>query len=141
MARPTTIADLRHRIVLCTMHDVMAHGGTMELTRTAAAKCWAGIRPFRSRAVFMSPVGFAIMDPGLHQDHVVTIRKQVDVDVTSAAWIYEERRKSPPRWYKVLGWAERGNWGELSCHLHEKSDSAQPPVSDLLQPVASKVVL
>ena len=81
-----------------------------------------------------------MLDPLLHKSHVVTIRKQTNVDITSAAWVYEERRISPPIWYKVLGFAERGNFIEISDHLHERSEQTQKPHGDL-SPAVQKVVL
>jgi hypothetical protein len=71
----------------------------------------------------------------------VTILAQLRLDITSAAWVFEERRKSPPRWYKVLGYSEHGTrFIDIAVHLYEKSEQEQPPRGDLAA-VPSKVLL
>ena len=44
--RETGIAQLRHRIVLCTMQDVVEKDGRMHLTRKEVVETWARVRPF-----------------------------------------------------------------------------------------------
>jgi hypothetical protein len=139
-SKPTTIASLRHRVALCSMRDVVEQGGSMELTRKEVAKCWAAIEPFRHQPNFMSPAGFAILTPETRQTHTIVVRAALGLDYTSAAWVYEERLKSPPRWYKVLGFTEQGAFVELAAHLVEKSDAAQAPKGDL-NAIQSKVQL
>jgi len=142
---PTTIAELRHRVVLCSMRDVVEKNGIMELTREEVVETWARVRPFLSfgsKGSFISPVGYTVLDPDHHQSHWVVIRYQHGLDITTAAWVYEARRKGQPRWYKVLGATESENhrWIEIAVHLHERSDNAQRPHSDL-SPVQSRVIL
>ena len=141
----TTIADLRHRVTLCSMKDVVEKNGMMELTRNEVVETWARIRPFitfGSKGAFVSPAGYNVLDPHLHQSHWISIRVQHRVDITSMAWIYEERRKAMPRWFKILGVIEDEDkrWYELAVHLYERSDTAQPPRTTL-SPVPSKIAL
>jgi hypothetical protein len=89
MAKPTTIASLRHRIKLCSMKDVVERNGEMSLTRAEVLECWAGIEAYRNFPNFVGAAGYVILDPHVHKSHVITIRRQTNVDITSAAWIYE----------------------------------------------------
>jgi head-tail adaptor len=86
----TVIADLRHRIVLCSMQDVVEANGTMELTRKEVVETWARIRPFLtfgSKGSFIGTGGYTILDPPktAHQTHWISIRFQHDLDVNSTA--------------------------------------------------------
>ena len=141
----STISDLRHRVVLCSMKDGVEKNGSMELTRKEVVETWARIRPFvtfGAKGAFISQAGYHILDPNLHQSHWIAIRVQHRVDITAMAWVYEERRKAMPRWFKVLGAIETedNRWVEIAVHLYERSDSAQPPRGDL-SPVPNSVRL
>ena len=72
--------------------------------------------------------------------HIITIRGATEVDITSAAWVYEEFRKSPPRWYKVVGFSDVDRWIRMTCRLVERSDDAQPSENELAA-VRQEVVL
>ena len=143
--KDTSIAQLKHRVTLCTMHDVVEDSGRMALTRKEVVETWARIRPFATfgaKGAFISQAGYHVLDPHLHQSHWISIRVQHRVDITSMAWIYEERRKAMPRWFKILGVIEDEDkrWYELAVHLYERSDTAQPPRTTL-SPVPSKIAL
>src|SRR5262245_59721101 len=130
------ISDLNCRVVLCTMQDIVEQDGQMALRRQEVARIWASIKvssiSFASAMSFMSAQGYASVDNPDRVTHKIVIRRQSYLDVTSAAWIYEERRITAPRWYKVLGFYYwEGNWIVIPVHLQERSDQAQPPQSDL----------
>ena len=129
MPKQMSIGRLRSRIKLCSMRDVVEQNGTMKLTREEALECWAAIEAYRNYANFVGMGGYVVLDPHVHKSHIVTIRRQTNVDITSAAWVYEARRTSPPRWYKVLGFSNSdcNRWIVISVHLHEVSDNASPP--------------
>jgi hypothetical protein len=57
------------------------------------------------------------------------------------AWIYEERLKTSPRWYKYLGFDDADEWILLSTHLIERSPDVLPPINNILQPQPSNVRL
>jgi hypothetical protein len=143
MKQQNSIAALRHRVVLASMQDVVEQDGTMALSRKAVMSCYARIEPFRSRTSFLSPAGFSILNPTEQPSHLVTVRTGINVDFTSAAWVFEQRLKSPERVYKVLGFSESEDrkWTTLSVHLYEKSAQVSAPLQSDLQPVASKVLL
>lgn len=119
------IAKLKHRIALCTMKDVVV-GQDMHLSREAVTYTWAAIEHMTHLSSFISRAGFAIHENAERGTHRITVRRGLDVEYSSAAWIYEQRLKSPPRWYKVLGFVDECDWIMLECHLVEKSDTAQP---------------
>jgi len=140
----TSIADLRHRVVLCSMRDVVEQNGIMSLTRTEVVETWARIRPFLtfgSKGTFFGVQGYTVLDPKLHQSHWIAIRFQHDIDINSTAWVYESRRKGLPRWYKVLGATETEDhrYIEIACHLHERAETISPP-RGVLSPAQNNII-
>lgn len=131
MELDTKISDLRFRVALCTMSDVVESGGLMTLSRTAIARVWAAIYAQPHIPSFMSPIGYAIKEKADRYTHRITLRYKIDLDFSSAAWVYEERLKSPPRWYKVLGFYDNENWINLHTHLVERSNNATEPRNPL----------
>ena len=132
------IANFTHRIALCTNKDVVDQDGTLVLVRPAVAWLWAGIR--QPRPSYLSPLGYAVMEEADRVTHIITIRGAAGVDITSAAWVYETFRKSPPRWYKVLGFSDVDRWIRMTARLIERNDTAQPTNNEL-SAVRQEVVL
>lgn len=136
------IADLRYRVALCTMQDVVRSGDTMELTRAPVARVWAKVDQQNNLPSYVSPAGYTIREPASNPSHHITVRKRVNMDFTTAAWVYEERLKAPPRWYKVLGVQDDGtDWVVMTCRLVERSEMVLPPASAALTAQPSDVVL
>ena len=136
------VADLSSRVAVCSMKDVVEQNGQMELRRKEIATLWACVRPNTVSMSFISPYGYAALEAADRRTHTVIIRRKTYLDITSAAWVYEQKRITPPLWYKVLGYYEEGCWLVLPVHLQEHSDQAQPPQSDLmLRPQQSKIQL
>jgi head-tail adaptor len=132
------ISDLSHRVALCTMHDVIDKNGNMLLAREAVTWLWAQIDAALNLPSFISPQGYAFHETqNAWASHRVIIRSASAVEATSAAWVYEQRRKSSPRWYKVLGFTESDNWVLLATHLLERSPVVTQPVN-ILQSQPSK---
>jgi hypothetical protein len=124
-------ADLEHRIALCRQSDVVVTNNIMELQRTSVVWTWARIKSYYGVPAFMSVQGYAIIDPAGRATHAVTVRGGLQIEISATAWIYEERRKSPPRWYKVLGFTDPVGWLHMTARLVEKSDLAIPPQNPL----------
>ena len=134
------ISDLSSRVAVCSMKDVVEKNGQMELSRKEIATLWACVRPNTTSMSFISPYGYATMENADRKTHSIFIRRKTYLDITTAAWIYEKRRVTPPLWYKVLGYYEEDCWIVMPVHLQERSDLAQPPIGELrAQP--SKVLL
>lgn len=130
MSKVPTNADLKHRVVLCTSADVMIAGDTLLIQRKEVRECWAGIAP--SREQLFSRDGIAIRESRDSASHKITIRYSPEQPISAAAWVFERRLKSEPRWFKVLG---RQNLDEdsrfvvLRCRLVEERDDITAPAT------------
>ena len=139
-ARAPKIGDMCYRVALCTMNDVVLEGDAMTLSREVVTFTWASITHQWNQPSFIGKEGYAVKELRDRPTHLITVRYGLQLDYTSAAWVYEQRLKSPPRWYKVVGFAEQyHNWVMLHCHLVEKSDKATEPTGPL-SPVKQDIV-
>lgn len=129
-----------HRIAFCRQQDVVTRGSEMELTREQIVWTWARIRSYYGLSSYVSQQGFTVLDAKDKATHSITVRYGLDLSYTTMAWVYEQRRKSEPRWYKILGFAETQNWVTLNVHLVEKSFVANKPQTTLA-PQPSQVEL
>lgn len=120
------IADLKYRIALCTSKDVVVSGAVMELRREAVVWTWAAIEHQTHMSSFLSRAGYAVQEPANRPTHRITVRAGLDLEYSSAAWVYEVRLKSAPRWYKVVGFVEEDCHVMLECHLVERNEDAKP---------------
>jgi hypothetical protein len=128
----TKIAQMNHRIAICTMKDVVVSSDRMELRREAVVWTRARIDHQQHLPSFMSDMGYAVKEFATRATHRIRVRAQLELDYTTAAWIYEEFLKSPPRWYKVLGFVDDNpRMVMLECHLVESSEDARPTPSAL----------
>lgn len=126
MKSKLSIADLCHRVKLCTMADVVKEDDGLRLTRNEVFGAWAAVEA--KRGSMYAKDGVVIEESREVQSHLITIRYRYDFEISSAAWVFEEPRKSPPRWYKVLAVKEASSdWWVLSCRIVEKSDFVSQP--------------
>jgi hypothetical protein len=140
-SRETKISLMKHRVAICTMKDVVLSSDTMELRREAVVWTWARIDQQQHLPSFISEAGFAIKELATRATHRIRVRVGLNIDYSSAAWIYEEFRRSPARWYKVLGFVDDvENMVMLECHLVESNEMAKPTRGDL-DPERMKVLL
>lgn len=124
------LADFGHRVQVCTMEDVRVSNDTMSLIRKDVYKCWARIEPVRQ--TMFTRKGFAAQDPIDERTHEIYIRYNRNIDFTSSAWMFEARRKSPPRWYKLLRYVvfrEEAEYIQFDAKLVEQSDMAVRPLT------------
>jgi len=132
MATAVKIRELKHRVAICTMKDVVVSSDRMELRREAVVWTRAKIDHQQHLASFISEAGFAIKELPNRATHRIRVRVGLQIDYSSAAWVYEEFFKSPPRWYKVIGFVDEGQrWVMLECHLVESNELAKPTDSVL----------
>lgn len=129
LAKPKIkISDLSHRVALCTMHDVVSERGNMLLIRKPVRYIWAQIDAALNLPSFITAAGYAYLESkNAWGTHRVIIRAQSHVEAGAMAWVYEEKRKTSPRWYKVLGFTESDNWTIFITHLVERSEQAVAP--------------
>lgn len=121
--------DLKNRISLCKAEDVILSPTEIVITRTDVLQTWAKVEA--KQGSMYAPTGYAIMEERNKQTHIITIRARYDIDITSAAWIYEERMQSGARWYKVLKIRDDGTdtgFTVLSCRLVERGENLVEPV-------------
>jgi hypothetical protein len=124
------------------MEDVVEKNGYMTLARRPVLWTWAMIDAALNIASFLTPYGYSYKESrDAWRTHRILIRAQTGLLLTSTAWIYEERRKTSPRWYKLLDVTESDNWIFILSHLIERSDKAQPPLAHPLLPQPSNVEL
>lgn len=122
------IADFRWRVVICSMDDVVINSAEMRLIRKGIYEAWAYIAP--KRASMFSKEGYAVKEKRDSPSHNIAIRYRADISFSTAAWIYEKRLKSPPRWFKILGYQNKDEGSEyyiFSARLVEQSDLAVEP--------------
>lgn len=137
----TKISELKHRVAICTMKDVVVSADRMELRREAVVWTRARIDHQQHLPSFMSSEGYAIKEFATRATHRIRVRADLGIDYTAAAWVYEEFLQSLPRWYKVLGFVDDSvKMVLLECHLVESRPDAKPVDSDL-NPVRSQVYL
>ena len=126
-----SLISLAHRVVLCSMQDVVEKDGTMTLAREKVSERWAAI--IQKKGSFFTREGRAVepgKDPRSQRTHIITIRFDASIEISGAAWIYERRLKSAPRWYKVLDVSDdAGQWYNFDARLVERNDTASPPVA------------
>jgi hypothetical protein len=128
--------ELNRRVALCTQKDVVINSSTMELRRTSVVWAWARIKSHYGLPFVIGQLGYTVADPATKATHAITVRNGLVDNVTSTAYVYEEFRKSAPRWYKVLGVSEPEKFLVFTTRMIEISDFAIPPHSALApQPI------
>jgi len=132
--------ELNHRVALCTQRDVVIDAQTMALHRSKVVWAWARVKSHYGLPYMIGLSGYTVMDPTTKATHAITVRGGLVDNVTSMAYVYEEFRKSAPRWYKVLGVSEPQGFLVLTSRLIEISDLTIPP-QNALAPQPSRVDL
>jgi head-tail adaptor len=123
-----SIADLKHKVKLCSMRE-RVENNEMLLTRKDVFQAWACIRPKKGSS--FNRDGSTTNEKLDVQTHEIYIRYRSDFSITIAAWVFEERLKSAPRWFKVLkveNVGEASQWHCLSCRLVEEADDISEPI-------------
>lgn len=125
------IAKLRHRVHLCSQKDVV-QDGEWKLAREGVLSMWAAID--EKSASRFSERGAAMGESRNRRTHVIMTRYHPDLDISALAWIYEERRKSAPRWFKILRVGQTEGVGtqffKFDCRIVERGEQAAPPAAD-----------
>jgi head-tail adaptor len=129
-------SDLAHRVIVCGEQTAVIDGDLVT-GRNAGFVTMAAMRPVRVSN--FAPNGQSFEDPRELASHVITIRYRSNVDITAQAWVFEKRRKSGARWFKVLGRMiidEGEQLWELRCREVEHGALVQEQMKpDLLRPV------
>jgi head-tail adaptor len=122
-----SIRDRGHLVSVCSASDVYEIDGRLEFKRTVAWDCYAAMR--ESRGSQFSADGIAL-DISKVASHKIAIPYRPNSEISATVWIYENRLKSSPRWFKVLDvkdMNEDGRYWEFKCRLVERSDDIAKP--------------
>lgn len=129
MAIRVTARDLKHIVMLCTSNDVVTDDGKLILIRENVVTTWMKIEV--KAASSFSRAGYNLDENTNKQTHIATMRFRRDFDISTAAWIYEERLQSGARWFKIIGVKEEdGKFMVLALHLVERGDNLVEPVAE-----------
>ena len=124
------IHELIHRLAMCKQQDIVVDASTMALRREEVVWTWGRVKSHYGLPSILGQTGYTIMGAtGINTTptHAITIRAGIGLIITSTAFIDEEFRKSPPRWYRVLGWTETDDFYTFPVRMVELSDFALPP--------------
>lgn len=122
------IADLKHRCIICSLKDIVVNGAEILLARKEAYEGWAKIEA-KAPSTY-APQGVTVGESRDRYNHIIYMRYRYDVEISSAAWLYEKRLKSAPRLFKIISVIEDGEWFKFYCRLTERGDNITPPVAD-----------
>jgi len=130
------IGKLRHRIVLCSQkYDVKSKGELLDV-RESVIECWAQIRELAHTT--FSEHGAAVLANRDVRTHFIYTRYFPLLDISGKAYVYEERMKSSPRWFKVLSVGQSEVKGSpyfvWSCRIVGRSDNVQAPDNKVTGP-------
>lgn len=122
------IAAMRHRVLLCTQKDIVTEGTTdWKIIREGVLPMWAKIEE-KAASTFTNRG--ATTDEA--RTHIIMTRYRSDLNVSNMAWIYEERLKSSPRWFKILKVGQTETKGQpyykFEVRLIERDDRVAAPV-------------
>lgn len=133
------IGKFRHTVALCSQRDVVEDAQTLRLNRTEIRTFRAMIEP-KAASAFSGPG--ASIEPQKMRTHKIAVRADPRLLVSTYAWLYERRRISAPRWFKILRVVETEDSGRryfvFDCRLHEVGDTVPTPEPDTASPVVGK---
>lgn len=119
----------KHRVHLCRAEDVVVDN-QLVFQKRAVHEGWAMIET--RRVSTFSAQDHAVYEEKDRRTHFIYMRYNPGLDITLAAWLYEERRKSPPRWFKILFAGEEhddSRYFQFDCRLMERGDNLIEPVA------------
>lgn len=121
----------RHRVYLCTQNDVVVNDGELQLVRESIKGMWAEIINRPDEGVNSTPEGMTYGDSKITHTHRIRTRYDYRYNISNLAWIYEMRRKSSPRWFKIISVDQTEQSGTqyfmFYVRLTERSDQAAMP--------------
>lgn len=121
------LKKFKHWMQVCSARDVIV-GDQLQFSQKFIYEGWAMINPRRQQT--FSAEGHSVMEEKDRRTHFIHMRYNPNVEITTSAWIYEERRLSPPRWFKILFSGdeyEDGRYFKFDCRLMEAGDSIIEP--------------
>jgi len=120
----------RHRVRICRAEDVIVDG-KMLISKRHIHEGWAMINPRRTQT--FSAAGHTVYEEKDRRTHFIHMNYTPELLLTTAAWIYEERLKSVPRWFKILFSGdeyEDSRYFKFDCRLIEHGDDIIEPTTE-----------
>jgi head-tail adaptor len=114
------IAQMKHRVVICSSDAKLDENGKVVLSRNSEVELWAAVEEVRQPAYLKSGLNLEQE----YKTHRIMTRNLREYDFTIAAWIYEHRVKSSPRWYKVMSFSDDGPYMMFETALRSRADLA-----------------
>jgi hypothetical protein len=124
------IKKFKHRVQVCSAEDVVVNG-KLEFRQKFIYDGWAMINPRRTQTFSME--GQTVFEEKDRRTHFIHMRYNPNVLLTTSAWIYEARLKSPPRWFKILFSGdeyEDSRYFKFDCRLMSTGDDILEPQND-----------
>src|ERR1044072_9133081 len=122
------LKKFKHRVHVCRNEDVVADG-ILKFQKVSLFQGRAMIDPRRTQT--FSAEGHSVFEERDRRTHFIHMRYNPNVEYSTAAWIYEERAKSPPRWFKILFSGdeyEPSQYWKFDCRLMERGDDILRPI-------------
>lgn len=118
----------KHRVYVCRNEDVIVDN-QLTFTKNKIWEGWAMIE--RRRVSTFSQQGHSVLEENDRRSHFIRMRYNPFVELTAAAWLYEHRVLSAPRWFKILSSGdedENSQYFLFDCRLMERGDDLAAPV-------------
>jgi hypothetical protein len=118
----------KHRVAICRAEDVVIDG-QLVFQKRFIKEGWAMIETRRVQT--FSQQNQAVFEEKDRRTHFIYMNYDPNLLLSTAAWLYEERRKSPPRWFKILFAGEEHDdsmFFQFDCRLIERGDDIMEPV-------------
>jgi len=131
-----SMKDFSHRVTLASAKDIVVSASEITIKKEAVYEAWAFIEDykpsFQAGADGMTLSLEGTNDTRNSPTHCIYMNYRPDIDIRASAWIYEARRKSAPKWYKILGvndYQQDSRYWEFKVRLTQQSEVASPPES------------
>ena len=121
------MAARNSRVQFCSGNDIVTESQNLILSRGVVLESWAAIEAKKSSSFSRNG---SSLDKESIRTHCITITTRRNIDFTNAAWIYQERKQSSPRWFKIIGQTECGDQTEFDCRLVERGDHITKPAEN-----------
>lgn len=122
----TNVPERNYRVALCSEQDVIPDPENFLVYKKFIYEAWASIEVKKSSQFTRDGVS---MEDHKKVTHKIMMNYRSDVDISLAAWIYDKRLKSPPRWFRVLKVSDDSEYFTFEVRLAENSEDAARPVT------------
>lgn len=115
-----------YRVALCSEKDVIPDPEKFLVYKKFIYEAWASIEVKKASQFTRDGVS---MEDHKKVTHKIMMNYRSDVDISFAAWIYDKRLKSPPRWFRILKVSDDSEFFTFEVRLAENSEDAAKPAT------------